>query len=304
MRRSDNTARRRSWIPVGLATLFAAAALSCGTDASRAVSAPSDIRDAPTSAPTLHVVGAAVGSIPNAADPIAYVVIVTGSAPAVGQTAQFTATAWEGWGGSENATARAAWTTSNPAVATVASGGVVRGIAAGQATISASFLGTTGSLTISVTGSTPAPGAAGTVVDCPRTAGDASDIRRSLYLPSFPGSALREVRVFLTARDVAGTYSVTMTVSVNDAQVASIGPVGVRIDAVRQSVQAAFAPAAALSIARGSTVRFQVQTPSAPGGGELAWEGVADTSCPVFQTSDGTSTASLGRAAPIQLFGN
>jgi len=63
---------------------------------------------------------------------------VTGTAPAVGATAQFTATATLSDSSSRPVTTEATWTSSNTAVAT-ADGGVVKGVSAGQADISAAY---------------------------------------------------------------------------------------------------------------------------------------------------------------------
>jgi hypothetical protein len=75
---------------------------------------------------------------------------VNGTAPLVGATSQFTATATLSDGSSQGATNLATWTTSSASVATVSSAGLVRGIGPGDAEIAASYLGTIGSRRISI----------------------------------------------------------------------------------------------------------------------------------------------------------
>lgn len=85
---------------------------------------------------------------------------------AVGGTVQLTATS------RPSAAVTFAWATSNASVATVSQTGLVSGVAAGTATISASASGKTGSATVTVTGAPPPPPvgqvllAAGDISDC------------------------------------------------------------------------------------------------------------------------------------------
>jgi uncharacterized protein YjdB len=64
---------------------------------------------------------------------------VSGTPPAVGAAAQLTATATMGDGSTQDVTSSATWSSSNGAVATVSSAGVVTGVAAGSATIAATY---------------------------------------------------------------------------------------------------------------------------------------------------------------------
>lgn len=66
-------------------------------------------------------------------------VAVAGTAPSVGLTAQFTATATMSNGVNQNVTSQAAWQSSNPAIATVTSAGVVTGVAPGDVDITATY---------------------------------------------------------------------------------------------------------------------------------------------------------------------
>jgi len=72
-------------------------------------------------------------------------VTVTGVAPAVGATAQFTATATMGDGTTQNVTSQAAWTTSNASIASVSSTGVVTGVGAGSVSVAAVYQSVSGS---------------------------------------------------------------------------------------------------------------------------------------------------------------
>lgn len=71
-------------------------------------------------------------------------VTVTGAAPAVGATAQYSAVANLSNGSTEDVTTSATWTSSNPGVATVSSTGLVTAIAQGNVSISATFDSVTG----------------------------------------------------------------------------------------------------------------------------------------------------------------
>lgn len=74
-------------------------------------------------------------------------IAVNGTAPSVGSTAQLTATASFSDGTSQDITTLAAWNTSNGAVATVNSAGVVTGVSAGQVNITATYQSSNGSST-------------------------------------------------------------------------------------------------------------------------------------------------------------
>ena len=69
---------------------------------------------------------------------------VTGAAPAIGATAQFTAVATMTDGSTQDVTNLAAWTSSNTGDATVSATGVVTGVGAGAAAISATYSNVTG----------------------------------------------------------------------------------------------------------------------------------------------------------------
>jgi len=77
-------------------------------------------------------------------------VAVAGTAPAVGATAQFTATATLMDGTTQDVTTLATWSSSNSSDASVSSSGLVAGIAAGSVTIQATYQSVTGSDQITV----------------------------------------------------------------------------------------------------------------------------------------------------------
>jgi hypothetical protein len=70
---------------------------------------------------------------------------------AAGNTQQFTATGTYIDGSTQNLTAMATWSSSAPAVATIAAGGLAKGLSTGTSTISAAVTGITGSTTLTVT---------------------------------------------------------------------------------------------------------------------------------------------------------
>jgi Big-like domain-containing protein len=72
-------------------------------------------------------------------------VTVTGAAPAVGASAQYSAVANLSNGTTENVTTTATWTSSNPDIATVSASGVVTAMAEGTVSINATFDNITGS---------------------------------------------------------------------------------------------------------------------------------------------------------------
>src|SRR4029077_14739203 len=74
----------------------------------------------------------------------------------VGQTVQLTATPKDG-SGNPLSGRTVTWATSNAALATVSASGLVTGVAAGTATITATSEGKSGKATVSVTSSAPGP---------------------------------------------------------------------------------------------------------------------------------------------------
>ena len=83
-------------------------------------------------------------------DEIVSIAVTGGTSVATGSTLQLTATATDDDGDESEVTATAAWTTGSAAIATV-SGGVVTGVSAGSAVITAEEDGVSGFTTVTVT---------------------------------------------------------------------------------------------------------------------------------------------------------
>jgi hypothetical protein len=86
----------------------------------------------------------------SAPAPLAVSLIVSGDAPRVGASSQFTALASLSNGTYQVVSSVAVWTTTAPLVATVTSTGVVSGVAPGSVTIVATYQGATGGLNFPV----------------------------------------------------------------------------------------------------------------------------------------------------------
>jgi hypothetical protein len=89
-------------------------------------------------------------STPGAPTPTVSSVTMNGTPPALGETAQFTATATLSNGTTQDVTSQATWQSSNAAVATVTPTGIVRSVAAGEADISATYSSVSGSRQVRV----------------------------------------------------------------------------------------------------------------------------------------------------------
>jgi len=91
-------------------------------------------------------------STPSTPTPTVSGVAVAGTAPNVGLTSQFTATATLSSGTTQNVTSQATWQSSNPAIATVNAAGLVTGVAPGDVDITATYQSVAGRsrVTISV----------------------------------------------------------------------------------------------------------------------------------------------------------
>jgi len=96
-------------------------------------------------AAALMTIGLAACGKSSATSPTTAVVMnVTGTAPSVGKSAQYDAQIVFENGIGQDATTSATWASSNPAIATVSSTGVVTGVSVGTAFISATQSGVTG----------------------------------------------------------------------------------------------------------------------------------------------------------------
>jgi len=94
------------------------------------------------------------GGVQQAAVLAAIQITPGGKAIAKGTTLQLSASGISSDGSSRDLTSLATWSTSNSALATVSSTGLVTGVTPGEVTISASFQGVTGSTLVTVTGAT------------------------------------------------------------------------------------------------------------------------------------------------------
>ncbi len=77
-------------------------------------------------------------------------VAVSGTAPALGATSQFTAMATMSDGTTQDVTSQATWTSTNAADATVSSTGLVTGVTAGSVAIQATYQSVTGTDLIAI----------------------------------------------------------------------------------------------------------------------------------------------------------
>jgi uncharacterized protein YjdB len=77
-------------------------------------------------------------------------IAVTGTAPVVGATTQFTAIATMSNGTTQDVTSLSTWQSSNTSSATVSSSGVVTGVAEGTATVQATYLNVSGTDAITI----------------------------------------------------------------------------------------------------------------------------------------------------------
>jgi hypothetical protein len=89
-------------------------------------------------------------STPGAPTPTVSSVTVNGSSPDLGETSQFTATATLSNAATEDVTAQATWQSSDVGVVAVSSAGMVGSVAPGEADITATYSGVTGSKRVSV----------------------------------------------------------------------------------------------------------------------------------------------------------
>src|SRR5579864_5844586 len=94
--------------------------------------------------------GSSNSSAPSTPSPSVTSIAVTGSAPTVGLTSQFSATATLSNGTTQTVTSQAAWQTSNATIATVNNAGVVTGVGPGDVDITATYQAVAGRTRITV----------------------------------------------------------------------------------------------------------------------------------------------------------
>lgn len=153
----------------------------------------------------------------------------------------------------------------------------------------------------SVTAQTTSPPAApaADVFNCQKTIDDASDLARTLYIASYPGTSLGEVDLGFTSKDTPGSYSVQLSVAVNGGA-AVTRTVPVSVGAAKQRAATAFTFSPSISVPSGSSVRLSAVRVSGPG--ELSYEGQTDAGCGVIVTSGGGSTTQIiGPKLPVRI---
>jgi hypothetical protein len=78
-------------------------------------------------------------------------VVVTGVTPAIGATSQYTCTVTFSDSSTQDVTSQATWVSFNTAVARVSSSGVVTAVATGTAVLKATYQGSSGTFTLTIT---------------------------------------------------------------------------------------------------------------------------------------------------------
>jgi hypothetical protein len=82
---------------------------------------------------------------------ISSVDVTTSTLPTIGSPSQFTCTATFSDGTTQDVTRTATWVSFNPAVVTVSSSGLVTAVATGTAVVKATYQGSSGTYTLTVT---------------------------------------------------------------------------------------------------------------------------------------------------------
>jgi hypothetical protein len=157
---------------------------------------------------------------PTPANPTVTVasVVVTGTAPSVGSTAQFSATATLSNGTTQIVTAQATWSSSSTAMATVTSAGVVAGLAAGDTDVTATYQGVSGRVHVTI-----ARSAASTY----RIAGTVTDATSGGILPN----------INIQAADSAGNTPSTKTDGAGAYAIGGLAPGSITVTASATSYQ-------------------------------------------------------------------
>jgi len=230
---------------------------------------------------------------------------ITGAPPVSGGTSQLTATASFSDGSSRDVTSLAMWDTSDHAVATISSTGMATGLKGGHTIAQASYGGANAVLDLNVVIALPPPANPSEIFNCEKQSDDASDLKRTLYIASYPRATVSQVDVGFTAKKTSGQYSVKLAVLANKAQVGEKTlNISVFPRPARASASFVFTPA--LNIPPNAAVRFIASMEAGPVGGELSWEGTADSKCPVIVTPDETATdpAALAPKIPVRVLGS
>lgn len=277
---------KRLVLGIGVATLLAFGIWACGSTDSGTTSSASPVTPTQTSVTVSSV-------------------SVAGSAPSIGSTSQLTATAVMSDGSGQSVTSQATWQSSATSVATVNPSGLVSGIAAGDADITATYQGKNGKFHVTLASATPTTYPIfGTVTDATSNG----------VLPNIAISATSRT----TTTDGSGNYSMsgfsagTVTVSafaagyVTSEKTASVSS-DTRVDFLLERVAAPPSPSPTPTpspnptpsptpgpsyTCNGATVPSQVQCPN--NGGIQA---------PTAQCNDGTYSCSQNRSGTCSSHG-
>jgi hypothetical protein len=234
---------------------------------------------------------------------------ITGAPPVAGATSQLTATARFSDGTTRDVTSLAGWSSSDPAVLMISSSGMATGRTGGHALAQASYGGLTAVLDLNVVvalpppPSVPPPGTPVEIFNCEKQGpDDASNIRRTLYIDSYPRTTISQVDLGFTSKDGQGSFSVRLRVLANDKD--KVGEKTVRVEIARgRRTDASFVFTPALNIPQRASVRLVATQEDGPG--ELSWEGNTDSRCPVIVTDDSSPTTQIvGPKIPVRILGS
>jgi len=227
---------------------------------------------------------------------------IDGQPPIVGSSSQLVATAAFGDGSTRDVTTQASWSSGDSSILTISPSGLAAGVRGGTTTAQATYQGKTAIRSLNIVqqiggGSLPPA----ELVACGKTADDASDLNRTLWISSLPGTSISEVDLGLTSKDTPGGYSARLTVVVGGgATGTSIVPFAV--SGARQRADLAFVFSPIVTVPRDGAVRLIVDKIAGPG--ELSWEGQTSSSCPVIVAADSVSTAQIvGPKIPVRVIG-
>jgi hypothetical protein len=125
---------------------------------------------------------------------------VTGTAPVVGAAAQFSSTATLSNGTTQNVTSQSRWTSSNISVATVDSTGVVMGVGAGEADVTATYQSLAGTSHVGIIRPAPSTFSIGGLV----TDGTSGGVLPNIYVQATDSAGKTDA----TRTGLGGMYSI------------------------------------------------------------------------------------------------
>jgi len=180
----------------------------------------------------------------------------------------------------------ATWASDNTAVATVDQNGLVTGVSAGSATITATVGADTYQVIVEVVGEL--------LLSCDDGEQSGDYYYRGFYVPSYPGESLQRADLKLYAR-TAGTYSLSLIArdGAFDGPVLGTASSTVELDGTQTYVTVPFVFSPAPTIASGATVTFEIDYIAGPADRLLYYDvagtfSPGDPDCPVIET-EGTT---------------